>query len=34
MADIYDLMIDNDELWFVYTTGAAMLVSDASLIDN
>lgn len=32
--DIYETMLDNDELWFVYITGAAMIISDASLMDN
>lgn len=31
--DIYDTMLDNDEMWFVYVSGAAMLINDASLMD-
>lgn len=26
--DIYDLMIDNDEMWYVYESGAAMIIYD------
>lgn len=26
--DIYDTMIDKDEFWYVYETGAAMIVYD------
>lgn len=32
--DIYEGMLDNDELWYVYVTGSAMLISDGSLMDN
>lgn len=31
--DIYDTMMDNDEMWFVSDNGSAMLISDASLMD-
>lgn len=31
--DIYDTMIDNDELWVVYESGAAMLISYAYMSD-
>lgn len=30
---IYDCMIDQDETWYVYETGAAFMMSDASLMD-
>lgn len=26
--DIYDTMLDNDECWYVYDTGAAMVIYD------
>lgn len=28
-TDIYDMMLDNDEMWLVYESGAAMLISYA-----
>ncbi len=32
--DIYDMMLDNDEMWVVYESGAAMLVSYAYVADK
>ena len=33
MPYIYDIMIDNDELWFVTSNGVAMLIADCALQD-
>ncbi len=33
MQDVYDGMIDNDEVWFEYAPNCATLVLDTSLLD-
>ena len=30
---IYDIMMDNDECWFITADGCSMLVADVSLLD-
>jgi hypothetical protein len=32
-GDIYDTMLDNDEVWFCNEHGTAMLISDCALLD-
>jgi hypothetical protein len=31
--DILETMMENDETWFVYENGNAMVISDCSLMD-
>jgi hypothetical protein len=31
--DIYTLMLDNWEMWFVSKSGSAMIIADCSLMD-
>lgn len=33
-SDLYDTMLDNDEMWYIYALGAALIISDCSLYDN
>lgn len=32
--DIYETMLENFEMWYVYSSGSAVLISDASLLDS
>ncbi len=31
--NLYDLMLDNDETWIIFSDGNAMLVNDCQLLD-
>lgn len=31
--DVYDTMLDNDEMWIVYEDGSAMVIYDLPLYD-
>lgn len=30
---MYETMLENDEMWFLASTGAAVLINDAALLD-
>jgi len=32
-VDIYDQMIDCDEVWYVHEDGGAFLINDSALLD-
>jgi len=31
--DIYELMLENDETWYIYSSGSAFIMNDCALLD-